>query len=122
MKGCHYLNLGIITRSRTGVTKPKTLDHESYETPAGKRRHSAGGDAGAKKRVRVELVNAPGSAKVVTPVTARDVPSTLDSSDVLDVLSEIESTDSEAEMSQTEAPAKKVVHVLVTFGVHTCAF
>ncbi|XP_052263252.1 uncharacterized protein LOC127866613 isoform X2 [Dreissena polymorpha] len=100
---------GIITRSRTGVTKPKTLDQESYETPAaGKRRLSAGEDAGGKKRVRVELVNALGSVKVVTPVTARDVSSTLDSSDVLE-LSENEPTDSEAEMSQTEATAKKVV-------------
>ncbi|XP_052789672.1 uncharacterized protein LOC128224064 isoform X2 [Mya arenaria] len=52
-----YTGSGIITRGRRGITKPKTLDHDSYETPAKRR---MGGppstDNSARKQARVEVV------------------------------------------------------------------
>lgn len=55
-KSSFYFCTGIVTRSRTGRTKPKTLDEDDYEVPTSKRR-SAAGQADSpvvKKKMRLE--------------------------------------------------------------------
>jgi len=51
--------VGIVTRSRTGISKPKTLDHDSYIVPGSKRRWNAPENTEQSKRVRVEVVSVP---------------------------------------------------------------
>lgn len=50
---------GIVTRSKTGISKPKTIDHDSYIAPGSKRGRNmpCTGNSSPAKRVRVEAVN-----------------------------------------------------------------
>ncbi|XP_045214544.2 uncharacterized protein LOC123564788 [Mercenaria mercenaria] len=80
---------GIVTRSRTGNTKPKTLDEENYEVPTPKRKASTGGMESPVTRKKIKI-------DVATPETM-----------VIEAAKEVESSPSDLEIGISHGGSSK---------------